>query len=84
MPVNSDAVEDAMVEASRANLMGGMEAYARLVSGQQAAASRAPSAARRSRQVEPTPTEPAARPPRRPQRSTEPGMIEHYEPDILD
>jgi antitoxin (DNA-binding transcriptional repressor) of toxin-antitoxin stability system len=40
LAVNSDAVEDAMVEASKANLVGGGEAYARLVSGQ-AATSRA-------------------------------------------
>jgi prevent-host-death family protein len=36
LAVNSDAVEDAMVEASKANLVGGGEAYARLVSGQAA------------------------------------------------
>jgi prevent-host-death family protein len=84
MPVNPDAVEDAMVEASKANLMGGMEAYARLVSGQQAAASRAPSAARRSRQVEPTPAESATRRPRRGEALPERGTIEHYGPDILD
>ena len=84
MPVNPDAVEDAMVEASKANLVGGMEAYARLVSGQQAAASRAPSAVRRSRQVEPSSAESAARQRRRVERSTEPSPIEHYGPDILD
>jgi len=84
MPVNPDAVEDAMVEASKANLVGGMEAYARLVSGQQAAAARAPSAARRSGQLEPTPAESATRQPRRVERLPERGTIEHYGPDILD
>jgi prevent-host-death family protein len=84
MPVNPDAVEDAMVEASKANLMGGMEAYARLVSGQQAAASRAVSTTRPSRQIEPPPREQAARRPRRGEALPERGTIEHYGPDILD
>jgi len=84
MPVNPDAVEDAMVEASKANLVGGSEAYARLVSGQQAAASRAVSTARGSRQVEPPLREQAARRTRRDEPTTERGTIEHYGPDILD
>jgi prevent-host-death family protein len=74
MPVNPDAVEDAMVEASRANLVGGREAYARLVSGQLAAAPRPADAARSSRSVEPSRRQPA------PERRT----IDHYGPDILD
>lgn len=33
LPINPEAVEEAMVEASKANLVGGVEAYARLVTG---------------------------------------------------
>ena len=84
MPVNPDAVEDAMVEASKANLVGGSEAYARLVSGQQAVAPRASEASRRSRAVEPSRREPATRSPRQVEPLPERRTIEHYGPDILD
>jgi len=33
LPINPEAVEEAMVEASKANLVGGAEAYTRLVTG---------------------------------------------------
>lgn len=83
LAVNPDAVEDAMVEASKANLVGGGEAYARLVSGQIATS---PVALRRggARPVEPAPREPA-RPSRKevdPYRERR--TIEFQAPDILD
>jgi prevent-host-death family protein len=85
MPVNPEAVEDAMVEASRANLVGGIEAYARLVSGQQqVAASRAAETGRRSRSVEPPRRERADRSRRSAEPAPERRTIDHYGPDILD
>jgi prevent-host-death family protein len=84
MPVNPDAVEDAMVEASRANVVGGSEAYARLVSGQQVVAPRASQASRRRRPGEPSRAESTARRSRQVEPSPERRTIEHYGPDILD
>jgi prevent-host-death family protein len=84
MPVNPDAVEDAMVEASRANLVGGREAYARLVTGQQAAPSRPAETGRGSRSVEPSRREPASRSRRQAEPAPERRTIDHYGPDILD
>jgi prevent-host-death family protein len=84
MPVNPDAVEDAMVEASKANLVGGGEAYARLVSGQQSAAHRATGSRRGARPVEPPGREPAPAGTRQGKPPPERGTIDHYGPDILD
>ena len=84
MPVNPDAVEDAMVEASKANLVGGSEAYARLVTGQQAVAARASEGSRRSRPVEPARRESASRSPRQVEPAPERRTIENYGPEILD
>jgi prevent-host-death family protein len=84
MPVNPEAVEDAMVEASKANLMGGTEAYARLVSGQQTVTSWTSVASRRSRPVEPARREPATRSRRQVEPMPEGPTIGHYGPDILD
>jgi prevent-host-death family protein len=84
MPVNPDAVENAMVEASRANLVGGREAYARLVSGQQTAASRPAETGRGSRVSEPSRQEPASRSRRQADPAQERRTIDHYGPDILD
>jgi prevent-host-death family protein len=84
MPVNPEAVEDAMVEASRANLVGGREAYARLVSGQQTAASRAVETGSRARNIEPSRRERPDRSRRPAEPAPERGAIDHYGPDILD
>jgi prevent-host-death family protein len=84
MPVNPDAVEDAMVEASRANLIGGREAYARLVSGQQLASPRPVESGRGSRSLEPSRREPASRSRRQAEPVSERRTIDHYGPDILD
>ena len=84
MPVNPDAVEDAMVEASKANLVGGREAYARLVSGQQSATPRPADTGRGVRQVEPRRREPVGRGTRQVEPLPERRTIEHYGPDILD
>jgi prevent-host-death family protein len=85
MPVNPEAVEEAMVEASKANLVGGTEAYARLVSGQQAVAPRAVKTDRRERPVEPSSRRERATPvTRQVEPLPERRPIDHYGPDILD
>jgi prevent-host-death family protein len=83
LAVNPDAVEDAMVEASKANLVGGGEAYARLVSGQ---AATSPVAVRRggSRPVEPAPREPTRPSRKEVEPPRERRTIESQVPDILD
>jgi prevent-host-death family protein len=83
LAVNPDAVEDAMVEASKANLVGGGEAYARLVSGQ-AATSPAAQGASRNRPVEPPARETATRSRRQVEPVQERRSIESHGPDILD
>jgi prevent-host-death family protein len=84
MPVNPDAVEDAMVEASRANLLGGREAYARLVSGQQTAASRTAEPVRGSWSVEPPSRERSGRSKRSEESVPERRTLDNRGPDILD
>jgi prevent-host-death family protein len=84
MPVNPDAVEDAMVEASKANLMGGSEAYARLVSGQQPVAPRAAESRRRAGSVEPPRQARATRGTGQAESPSDRRTIGNYGPDILD
>ncbi len=83
MPVNPEAVEQAMVEASRANLIGGTEAYARLVTGgRQVPVSAGEQAARprsRARRARPSAGEHAGATPEQERRG-----IGHQVPDILD
>ena len=84
MPVNPDAVEDAMVEASKANLVGGSEAYARLVSSQQSVVPRTATTERSARSVESSRRERTAPTARPVGPSPERRTIDHYGPDILD
>ena len=84
MPVNPDAVEDAMVEASKANLVGGSEAYARLVSSQQSVVSRAAKTERSAPPVESPRRERTTPTVRQVEPSPERRTIDHYGPDILD
>jgi prevent-host-death family protein len=83
LAVNSNAVEDAIVEASKANLVGGGEAYARLVSGQ-AATSQAPKTPSSSRAAGASSREEPGLGRRPVESFQERGSIGSPGPDILD
>ena len=87
LPINPDAVEEAMVEASKANLAGGVEAYARLVAGGERQASpRAIEPPRSPRLVDQRSRGPrgSVRGRAEPAPSQERGAYEPTAPEILD
>ncbi len=82
LAVNPDAVEDAMVEASKANLVGGGEAYARYVSGQ--AAAQGSRSSGRGRQARTPPGEEAGTSRRQVEHFLDRELSGSPVPDILD